>query len=54
MYASVPRLILGSSHNLHVPTFTLHVQVQEFIIRHSQQYIVELDANLPPMDILQV
>lgn len=28
--------------------------MQEFIIQHSQQYIVELDANLPPMDILKV
>ena len=49
MCASVPRLNLGFKLLL-----TLHMQMQEFIIRHSQQYIIELDANLPPVDILQV
>ena len=30
------------------------IHIQDFIIHHGQQYVIELDANLPPKDLLRV
>ena len=30
------------------------LSLQNYIIEHNRQYLIELDANLPPLDLFKV
>lgn len=43
---------------VYIPGQELHVYdcipTQDYIIKHNQQFVIELDANLPPKDLFRV